>query len=149
MHELRSTILSGEPQPASLVARKGKGKREAPAPSGLSKIAIKREEARVTDQRLEDRHYGAVQRSTILFRRRRVVVDVVNVSSRGAMIVAAIEPRIGEKLDIEISDASRTRCVVRWIRDGRIGLEFVDETIFSEAGGQGPVFHYDKPDPRR
>jgi hypothetical protein len=145
MHELRSTILSGDARPASLVARKGKGKREAPAPTGLTKIAIKREEARVTDQRLEDRHYGAVERSTILFRRRRYEVEVVNVSSRGAMIVADIEPRIGEKLDIELSDSNRTRCVVRWVREGRVGLEFVNETIFWETGGPGPVFQYEKP----
>jgi hypothetical protein len=146
MHELRSTILSGEPRPASPVARKGKAKRETPAPTGLTKIAIKREEARVTDQRLEDRHYGAAERSTIVFRRRRLEVDVVNVSSRGAMIAAAIEPRIGEKIDIQFSDSNRTRCVVRWIRDGRIGLEFVNETIFWETGGQGPVFRYEKPE---
>ena len=147
MHELRSTILSGEQRPASLVARKGKAKGEAPKPGGLAKIAIRREEARVTDQRLEDRLFGVVERTTIVFRRRRHEVDVVNVSSRGAMIVAEIEPRIGEKIDIQFSDANRTRCVVRWIRDGRIGLEFVDETIFWETGGHGPVFHYEKPEP--
>lgn len=144
MHELRSTILSGETR-SSPVARKGKAKRETPAPTGLTKIAIKREEARVTDQRLEDRHFGVVERSTIVFRRRRFEVDVVNVSSRGAMIAIDIEPRIGEKIDIQFSDSNRTRCVVRWIRDGRIGLEFVDETIFWETGG--PVFAYEAPEP--
>jgi PilZ domain len=145
MHELRSTILSGEARPASPVARKAKPKSEAAAPGGLTKIAIKRQEARVTDQRLEDRHFGIVERSTIVFRRRRYEAGVVNVSSRGAMIVADIEPRIGEKIDVQFSDDNRTRCVVRWIREGRIGLEFVDETIFWEAGGRGPVFQYEKP----
>ena len=147
MHELRSTILSGDPRPSSPVARKGKAKAksEAASPSGLTKIAIKRQEARVTDQRLEDRHFGVVERSTIVFRRRKIEVDVVNVSSRGAMILAEIEPRIGEKLDIQLSDSNRTRCVVRWVREGRIGLEFVNETIFWETGGRGPVFRYEKP----
>ncbi|HEU0135610.1 MAG TPA: PilZ domain-containing protein [Allosphingosinicella sp.] len=145
MHELRSTILSGDTRPSSPVARKAKPKSEAAAPGGLSKIAIKRQEARVTDQRLEDRHFGLVERSTIQFRRRRYDVDVVNVSSRGAMIVADIEPRIGEKLDIQLGESNRTRCIVRWVRDGRVGLEFVDETIFWETGGRGPVFHYEKP----
>ena len=147
MHELRSTILSGEPQSGSPVARKGKTRSEAPGFGGLAGIPIKREAARVTDQRLEDRHFGLVERSTIVFRRRRHEVDVVNVSSRGAMIVAAIEPRIGEKIDIQFADSNRTRCVVRWIRDGRIGLEFVDETIFWETGGQGPVFRYEVAEP--
>jgi hypothetical protein len=147
MHELRSTILSGDSKPASPVARKAKAKSEAPGFGGLAKIPIKREAARITDQRLEDRHFGLVERSTIVFRRRRHEADVVNVSSRGAMIVAAIEPRIGEKVDIQFADNNRTRCVVRWIRDGRIGLEFVDETIFWETSGQGPVFRYEAPEP--
>lgn len=144
MHELRSTILSGDTKPESPVAHK-KSKSDAPGAGGLAKIPIKREAARVTDQRLEDRHFGVVERSTIVFRRRRYEVDVVNVSSRGAMIVAAIEPRIGEKIDIQFADSNRTRCVVRWIRDERIGLEFVDETIFWETGG--PVFSYGAPEP--
>jgi hypothetical protein len=142
MHELRSTILSGEAKPSSPVARKGKTRSEAAA-GGLTRIAIKRQEARVTDQRMEDRHFGLVERSTILFRRRKMEVDVVNVSSRGAMIVAAIEPRIGEKIEIQLSDSNRTRCVVRWVRDRRIGLEFVNETIFWETGARGPVFQYE------
>ena len=145
MHELRSTILSGETKTGSPVARKAKAKSEAAGLGGLAKIPIKREAARVTDQRLEDRHFGVVERSTIVFRRRRHEADVVNVSSRGAMIVAPIEPRIGEKIDIQFADSNRTRCVVRWVREGRIGLEFVDETIFWETGGQGPVFRYEPP----
>lgn len=147
MHELRSTILAGEAKPGSPVARKARAKSEAASLGGLAKIPIKREAARVTDQRLEDRHFGLVERSTILFRRCRVEVGVVNVSSRGAMIVAPIEPRIGEKIEIQFADSNRTRCVVRWVRDGRIGLEFVNETIFWETGGQGPVFHYEQPRP--
>lgn len=143
MHELRSTILSGDSKPESPVAHK-KSKSAASGLGGLAKIPIKREAARVTDQRLEDRHFGLVERSTIVFRRRRCEVDVVNVSSRGAMIVADIEPRIGEKVDIQFADSNRTKCVVRWIRDGRIGLEFVDETIFWETGG--PVFRYEAPE---
>ncbi|HYD37770.1 MAG TPA: PilZ domain-containing protein [Allosphingosinicella sp.] len=145
MHELRSTILSGEAKPDSPVARKKS--KSAAGLGGLAKIPIKREAARVTDQRLEDRHFGLVERSTIVFRRRRLEVGVVNVSSRGAMIVAAIEPRIGEKIDIQFDASNRTRCIVRWIRDGRIGLEFADETIFWETGGEGPVFRYEAPEP--
>jgi hypothetical protein len=146
MHELRSTILSGEAKP-SLVAQKGRPKAEGAAPGGLAKIAIKRQEARVTDQRLEDRLRGIVETSTILFRRRRQEAAVINVSSRGAMIRADIEPRIGEKLDMMFTDQNRTRCVVRWVRDGRIGLEFVDDTIFwSSDTAQGPAYRPEQPE---
>ena len=146
MHELRSTILSGDAKPASPVARKAKTAAEGAAPGGLAKIAIKRQEARVTDQRLEDRLRGIVESTTIIFRRRRQEAGVVNVSSRGAMIEAEIEPRIGEQLDVLFTDDNRTRCVVRWVRDGRIGLEFVNETIFwASDRATGPVF---QPEPR-
>ncbi|MGZ8286169.1 MAG: PilZ domain-containing protein [Allosphingosinicella sp.] len=146
MHELRSTILSGEPK-ASLVARKAKAKAEAVSPGGLTKIAIKRQEARVTDQRLEDRLRGIVESTNIIFRRRRQDVAVVNVSSRGAMIRAEIDPRIGEKIDLLFDGKNRTKCIVRWVREGRIGLEFVNETIFwTSDRASGPVFQPDKPE---
>jgi hypothetical protein len=146
MHELRSTILSGEPK-AALVARKGNTKAEGASAGGLTKIAIKRQEARITNQRLEDRLGGILESSTIIFRRRRQDVAVVNVSSRGAMIRGDIEPRIGEKIDLLFDGKNRTKCIVRWVREGRVGLEFVNETIFwtSDRTG-GPVFQPEKPE---
>lgn len=127
MHEIRSSILAGDAKPT--IARKGKSKREGAGLGGLSTIAIRREEARVTDQRGEDRLRDRIEQSTIHFRRRKQIVRVVNVSSRGAMIESDIEPRIGETLDIMFSEDNRTRCVIRWVRGHRIGLEFVDEVI--------------------
>ena len=145
MHEIRSTILSSETRPASPVAKKGKPKAPAGGASGLTKIAIKRQEARVTDQRSEDRHRGVVEKTRVHFRRRRREVEVINVSSRGAMVAADLDARIGERIDIEFTPDNRTRCVVRWIREGRLGLEFLEETIFWDASlSTGPVFQYDK-----
>jgi hypothetical protein len=141
MHEIRSSIL-GDDKQSSPVAKKGKAKRDAAAGlGGLTKIAIRREEARVTNQRTEDRLRDRVEQSIIHFRRRKYVVRVVNVSSRGAMIEADIEPNIGEALDIQFTDDNRTRCLVRWIRDRRIGLEFVEETILWDCTvTQAPAF---------
>jgi hypothetical protein len=139
MHEIRSTILSNDGH-RSPVASKGKAKSEPFG--GLTRIAIKREETRITNQRLEDRHLGLVEKATIVFRRRKREVDVVNVSSRGAMLETDIEPRIGEGLEILFTSEAKTRCAVRWIRGRRIGVEFVNETIFWEAGTGSPVFRY-------
>jgi hypothetical protein len=140
MHEIRSSILSGDQKP-SLVAQKAKAK-AAPV-GGLSRIPIKRQEARITNQRLEDRHHGVVAQATIVFRRKRRDVGVINVSSRGAMLAADIEPKIGESLDILFTPEARTRCAVRWVREGRVGVEFVNETIFWESDSKGPVFRYE------
>jgi hypothetical protein len=143
MHEIRSSILSGDVKPDP-VARKGRRKGgDGASLGGLTKIPIKRQEARVTNQRAEDRHRDMVEESTIIFRRKRHVARVVNVSSRGAMIEADIEPHIGESLDILLTEDNKTRCAVRWIREGRIGIEFVHETILWESAPQGPVFHYE------
>jgi len=141
MHEIRSSILSGEEKVSSPIARKGQPKQGGAGLGGLGRIAIRREETRVTDQRAEDRLRDRVEQSIIHFRRRKYVVRVVNVSSRGAMIESDIEPRIGEAIDIQFTDDNRTSCVVRWIRQGRIGLEFVDEAIVWDCASlQAPAF---------
>ncbi len=109
----------------------------------LTRVAIPRGETRTTNQRAEDRHRGIVGETLLWFRRRKHVVPVVNVSSRGAMIEADIDPRIGESLDILFTDENKTRCAVRWIREGRIGIEFLNEMILWENAEQGPVFRYE------
>jgi PilZ domain len=146
MHEIRSSILSGEPRAATPIARKAKPKGDSS--SGLTKIAIRRQEARVTDQRAEDRLMNVVEQTTIVFRRKKHEARVVNVSSRGAMIEAPVEARIGEKLDIFFTEKNRTRCVVRWVRGNRVGIEFLNETIFWEnRAGDGPVFKMNEEQP--
>ena len=143
MHEIRSSIL-GDDKAASPIARKSKPKRDGGMSlGGLTNIAIRREEARITDQRGEDRLRDRVVQSIVHFRRRKHDVRVVNVSSRGAMIESDIEPHIGERLDIQFTEDSRTRSIVRWVRGNRIGIEFADETIVWDcATPESPVFHY-------
>jgi len=143
MHEFRSTILGGVERPSTPVASKRKSRDEAGGFGGLTKVAIKRQETRVTNQRAEDRLRDIVEETTIVFRRRKLPVRVVNVSSRGAMIESDVEARIGEKIDILFTDDNKTKCVVRWLREGRIGVEFVNETIFWDNAQPGsPVFRY-------
>ena len=147
MHEIRSSILSGDEKQSSPVARKSKPKREAGGLGGLTKIAIRREEARVTNQRCEDRLRDRVEQSTIWFRRRKYEARVVNVSSRGAMIECDIEPHIGERVDMQFTEDNRTHCVVRWVREGRLGVEFADETIIWDCSdAHPPVFHHHQRD---
>src|SRR5438067_2019664 len=105
MHDIRSAIL-GDAK-AGLVSRKAKKGEVASA--GLTRIAIKRQETRITNQRLEDRHRNLVEQAIVVFRRRRMSVGVVNVSSRGAMLAAEIEPRIGEKIDILFTPDNKTK----------------------------------------
>ena len=111
--------------------------------SGLTRIAIKREQARTSNHRVEDRLGGLVEETTIVFRRKRLRVSVVNVSSRGAMIECDLPARVGEPIDIFFTDDHRTRAVVRWLRNGRFGVEFVEEMICWDATqANGPILRF-------
>ena len=124
MHELRSAILTGDVKAAlDPVARKESCRRRAAAGPSLVEVAIPRVERRITDQRREDRFHGVIERATILFRRKKTLVRVVNVSSGGVMIEAPIMPRIGEAIVIELDGIGRVEGAVRWVKQGRIGLD--------------------------
>ena len=126
MHEVRTTLMPGA-KSSPLVVPKRAVKRDAEA--SLTAIPVKRAESRACNQRAEERRRDLVDKTTLYFRRQRIDVAVVNVSSQGVMIEAAIEPRIGETLDIQFADCNRTKSIVRWVRDGRVGLEFIEETV--------------------
>lgn len=126
MNELRAMVTQGA-RGQLLAARAPKRKAAGDEPS-LAGFAIPRQETRSCNQRREDRLLNVVDRAELRFRNRKIEVAVVNVSRHGAMIEAAVEPRIGERMQIRFDDCNRTECTVRWIRNGRIGLEFSRET---------------------
>lgn len=90
---------------------------------------IPRMQRRLIDQRSEDRHCGVVERAAIMFRNQEYIVPVINISSRGTMIECDIMPRIGETIVIRFEECSPIHSFVRWVRDGRLGLNFGHEII--------------------
>lgn len=126
MHEVRKLIENG-PQCEDIVVKKAH--RAEHKVAGLTAIAIPRQEARRTNQRRDGRHSNLVNEAVITFRRKRLHVPVINVSSHGVMIRSDIQPRVGERLDIQFSDCNRTICYVRWLKGGQIGIEFAAQTI--------------------
>jgi hypothetical protein len=56
-------------------------------------------------------------------------VPVVNISSRGTMIECEIMPRIGETIIIRFDHCTPIQAFVRWVRDGRVGLNFGHEIV--------------------
>ena len=127
MHDIRSTFVAGEGvRKPSLVAPKQK-KTESKGAS-LTGISVNRTAARITNHRREDRLRDLTDVATVTFRRKKVGVTIVNLSSLGAMVEGDIDPRIGEVLQIQFADCNRTRCTVRWVRGNRVGLEFEQQT---------------------
>lgn len=98
------------------------------AGKGLAAIAVSRLESRRGDSRNEDRHRIEGRQGTVTFRGREHTVEVVNVSGGGAMIAATICPNVNERIDLTLGTGAPLQCLVRWIKEGRIGLEFAAET---------------------
>jgi hypothetical protein len=90
---------------------------------------VPRLQRRLIDQRSEDRHDGIVERAAIMFRNQEYIVPVINISSRGTMIECDIMPRIGETIVIRFEECSPIHGFVRWVRDGKLGLNFGHEII--------------------
>ena len=129
MHGLRSAILSGEAASKALVSSKEGCRRQTSGGPSLTELRIPREERRATNQRREDRHWGVVDRAMIVFRRKKLLVKVVNVSSGGIMIESEIVPRIGETMAVEFEGFDRLQGIVRWVKQGRIGLDLGEGSI--------------------
>lgn len=90
---------------------------------------IPRTQPRIADQRCEERRSDVVDRAVITFRAQEYLVPVLNISARGTMIECDILPRIGEAVVIQFENCTRIHGFVRWIRDGRVGLNFGHEII--------------------
>ncbi len=128
MHDFRTAVLKGDVASAPApVARKERCRRRGE--QSLVDIPIPREERRKTNQRREDRFPDVVDRATLVFRRKKLLVRVVNVSGSGVMIESNVMPRIGESVGLEFENFDRLMAVVRWIRRGRIGLDVGEGAI--------------------
>ena len=75
------------------------------------------------------RFHGAVERATLTFRRKKSLVPVINVSGGGLMIETGIVPRIGEKVGLQFEGFDQLEAIVRWVRQGRIGLDVGEDAI--------------------
>jgi PilZ domain len=96
---------------------------------GLAGAIIPRTQPRFVEQRSEPRIEEVVERAVIFFRGQEYLVPVVNISSRGTMIESDILPRIGETVIIQFENCTKIHGFVRWVRDGRLGLNFGHEII--------------------
>ncbi len=127
MNKFRSAILGGAgtvPSTPLVTAKRG-GKAEG---DKLNSIEVAREASRSADHRDEDRHRLARETATIGYKGKKLTADLVNLSGGGAMVEADISPRLWDRIDLYLGEGSAIECAVRWLRGGRIGLEFAHET---------------------
>jgi hypothetical protein len=90
---------------------------------------IPRTQPRTADQRSEERLEDVVDRAVITFRGQDHLVPVVNISARGTMVECDVMPRIGEAVIVQFENCTKIHGFVRWVRDGKLGINFGHEII--------------------
>ena len=107
-----------------LPAKSPKGVR----PDQLDSIPLRRESRDRLNSRTEDRHRLVDERAMVSYNGSDHEVELINLSGGGAMISGPLEPMLWDPIDLHLGKHGSIECVVRWIRDGNIGLEFAHET---------------------
>ncbi len=92
-------------------------------------MRVQHQELSFEDRRCEPRHEDLIDQAVIHFRGQRHSVPVLNISTRGTMIESGLAPRLGETILVEFHECTRIHAFVRWVRDGRIGLNFGHEMV--------------------
>ena len=87
---------------------------------------IPRTVKRMLDERAENREPAHSATAAMDFRGRRHVVRLINTSPSGAMVIFSQVPHIGEQVSLQLLDRGQVSATVRWVRDGRIGINFDD-----------------------
>lgn len=127
MNSFRSAILKGKSaEPANPVVSEKHGKDSDG--EDLASLQIPRDASRSANHRDGDRHRLSGETATIVFKRKKHDVELINLSVGGAMIRADIKPRLWDRVDLILGEGGALECAVRWLRGARIGLEFAHET---------------------
>ncbi|RST31649.1 PilZ domain-containing protein [Sphingomonas ginkgonis] len=127
MNSFRSKILSGEPlgEPLLKTSKKRQNRLEG---DDLKAVPIPRAEGRNADHRGEDRHRLVGEQVILNSAEGEHEARLINLSGGGAMVECDADLPMWEKVELVLGGKAGVECVVRWIRDGRFGLEFAHET---------------------
>jgi hypothetical protein len=120
---IRAEIFGGVKR--SLLKEKQAKRTEA---RGLADVTIPRVETRRTNSRGKDRYRLSEQVVRVTYNGSSHEAEVVNVSGGGAMIACDLQPNLGECMQLHLGEGGGIECAVRWIKGGRLGLEFAHET---------------------
>jgi hypothetical protein len=94
----------------------------------LHSVTVPRETGRQSNNRGEDRHRLVDEHARITHNGRDRQVELINLSGGGAMVSGDFRPMLWDRVDLHLGNHGTIECVVRWIRDEKIGLEFAHET---------------------
>ena len=115
---------AGAAEEPILKAKKPKGAKA----DTLHSVNVQRDVQRARNSRGEDRYRLTDEFARISHNGIDLDVELINLSGGGAMVAAAFEPLLWDRVDLHLGSHGTVECAVRWIRDDRVGLEFAHET---------------------
>ena len=122
---IRARIFGGKTEESPVVsAKKPKGAKS----DTLDSIAVRREETRRGNTRESDRHRLADETVRVVHDGTAHEVELVNLSGGGAMVAGDFVPMLWDRVELHLGEGGMIECAVRWIKGGRVGLEFAHET---------------------
>ena len=124
VHRLRSSISAGEGaggwQPG--VSTEPCRRRDAAEGPGEG-------DRRSGADRRAERQRGLVERAALVFRGKTSLVPVANSSRSGVTIETELPLEAGETVRIAIPGHEPCEAKVRWVRNGRVGLDLGDQFL--------------------
>jgi hypothetical protein len=155
---IRAQIFgSGEPAQDRLLREK---QPRGAKSDDLHSVTVPREEARRGNSRSVDRHRLTEEDVSLTHKGASHGAQLVNLSGGGAMVETDLDVKLWDRVDLCLGDHGTIECAVRWIRDGRIGLEFAHETRLDCSADQQATLlreaisrsfpdiqHFDGPEP--
>jgi len=124
-NEFRASLRPGSRGPLVVADKQAK---VDPSIDGLGAVKVPRSETRQTDQRGDDRHRLQDEETFVRRKGKQHKVELINLSQGGAMVAATFTMKLWDKVELVLGEGSAVECAVRWLRDGKIGLEFAHET---------------------
>ena len=122
---IRAKVIRGIADEPILKSKRPKGAKA----DALHSVAVPREARRASNGRSEDRHRLTDESARITHNGVDHEIDLINLSGGGAMIVSdTVELALWDHVNLHLGNHGDIECAVRWIRDGKVGLEFAHET---------------------
>lgn len=123
---IRAKIFGGDVAAEEPLIRPKRPK--AAKAEGLGSVAVPRETRRQSNSRGKDRHRLVGEHARLTHEGAEVAVELINLSGGGAMVAGPFTPKLWDRVSLHLGENGTIECAVRWLRDGRIGLEFAHET---------------------
>lgn len=101
--------------------------------------ALAKKEPARGNSRKGDRHRLVGEKARVTHSGAEHEVELINVSGGGAMIATEISANVWDKLDLHLGENGTIECAVRWVSNGRVGLEFAHETQLDCSAEQQAV----------